>query len=80
MCEISEDQDVLLLNPGSVTGAWSFISSNLESFQTLTVVKLDANSAVLRVDTYFEKEESIESRRKEFELNFESETIKKSSN
>lgn len=80
MCEISEDQDVLLLNPGSVTGAWSFISSNLESFQTLTVVKMDANSVVLRVDTYFEKEESIESRRKEFELNFETGTIKKSIN
>ena len=31
--------DVLLLNPGSIVGAWSFISSNLPSFIHLSITK-----------------------------------------
>ena len=35
--ELSEDNSVLLLNPGSITASWSFISSNIPSFQIMTI-------------------------------------------
>jgi len=37
--EIFLQKDILLLNPGSVTGAWSFIASGNPSFITLSIVE-----------------------------------------
>jgi putative phosphoesterase len=37
--EIFLQKDILLLNPGSVTGAWSFIASDNPSFITLTIIE-----------------------------------------
>ena len=37
--EIFLQKDVLLLNPGSVTGAWSFIASGNPSFITLNIIE-----------------------------------------
>jgi len=37
--EIFLQKDILLLNPGSVTGAWSFIASGNPSFITLTIIE-----------------------------------------
>jgi putative phosphoesterase len=37
--EIFLQKDILLLNPGSVTGAWSFIASGNPSFITLNIVE-----------------------------------------
>jgi putative phosphoesterase len=39
------DNGILLLNPGSVTGAWSFIASRIPSFITL-VIKTEDNSLI----------------------------------
>ena len=37
--EIFLQKDILLLNPGSVTGAWSFIASGNPSFTTLSIIE-----------------------------------------
>ncbi len=37
--EIFLQKDILLLNPGSVTGAWSFVASGNPSFITLSVIE-----------------------------------------
>jgi len=37
--EIFLQKDILLLNPGSVTGAWSFIASGNPSFITLSIIE-----------------------------------------
>jgi len=37
--EIFLQNDILLLNPGSVTGAWSFIASGNPSFITLSIIE-----------------------------------------
>ena len=37
--EIFLQKDILLLNPGSVTGAWSFVASGNPSFITLSIIE-----------------------------------------
>ncbi len=37
--DIFLQKDILLLNPGSVTGAWSFVASGNPSFITLTIIE-----------------------------------------
>ncbi len=66
MCELSDQQQILLLNPGSVTGAWSVIATGLMSFQTLSFLTLNGQGLAIRVDTYILMGESLEIKRNEF--------------
>ncbi len=45
--EIFLQKDILLLNPGSVTGAWSFVASGNPSFITLSVVEKTGDISVV---------------------------------
>ncbi len=66
MCELSDEQRILLLNPGSVTGAWSVIATGLMSFQTLTFLNFDERGLQIRVDTFVLMGDSLEIKRSEF--------------
>ncbi|MHA1669737.1 MAG: YfcE family phosphodiesterase [Promethearchaeota archaeon] len=56
------DNGILLLNPGSVTGAWSFVASGNPSFLILTI---DESKANIDIDLYIlkKKENRFEERR-----------------
>ncbi len=45
--EVFLQKDILLLNPGSVTGAWSFVASGNPSFITLSVVEKTGDISVV---------------------------------
>ncbi len=62
-CEISEDKRILLLNPGSLTGAWSFLATGLPSFQTLILTfnpKQNSSDYIrCKISTYYLQEDEI---------------------
>ena len=79
MCVLSEDRKNLLVNPGSISGAWSFIATGTPSFQTISFFKpnnstsnskiADTKKILIRVDTHVLMDDSLEIRRSEFFYN-----------
>ncbi len=58
------DKGILLLNPGSITGAWSFVASKIPSFMTLIV---DVNNNSIEVNLFqFNRKWSITHRKFSF--------------
>ncbi len=61
--EIFLQKDILLLNPGSVTGAWSFVASGNPSFITLSIIKKtgEINVVLYQYDIRAEKLKDLKS-------------------
>jgi putative phosphoesterase len=69
---VLSENGTLLLNPGSITGAWSFVASRNPSFLVITV---DESTSNIDVDLFILKKNSDRFEEKKFNFLFKNHTV-----